>query len=776
MKILPYILALSLIASRCPGQEASTGIGHVLTLVSEGRRCLLKPGEEKADLDSALRLAGQAADLSRRIGYLQGIQSAALLTGNIYVEAKQWPMAWTVYSSLNDTGRIDLLSIMINYRIFTRTSIHADLDSAVACVGLLSTLVSSNAAKGWSLVDGKGQRAAVEKLVFTGNAFLGANQPEIAVRIYLLASRLNRDLLQHDSHPEGALSSCYLTEGRTKEALAAALAALKVAETGYGPADAFGYEAAARIYYATEDYGKSLEYFRKALPVFLKDPSLVDNAGVLFSRAVVTYLNVHQPAEALRLVQTIRRCPPALLEEYLEPVYLSMSTADCYHALGRNDSAQFYYRQALSYYAGYTFNDFTVLRIRAIVWHRAAQFLAETRQYARARSLLDSLAQASQLVPIPGTIEETDWLLRFQVDSALGNYRQSIVAIRRYQQIHDSLTSIARNKQLAEMDVKYQTEKKNQHIADLETQSVLQANLQQATLRQGRIVRNYLIAGAALLGLLATVIYNRYLIHRRMTRRLEKLTGHQEKLLKEKEWLLREIHHRVKNNLQIVISLLRLQCGNLKDPAAIDAFKGIGLRVHSISLVHKKLYQTGVDMTVIDMRNYTRDLVDHLWEGLGHSENIDFQLDVEELYLDVTQCVPVGLILNEAITNAIKYAFPGHPRRLAPYSADRPAIRVVLREEPAGAITLLVADNGIGLPRDINIETSKTLGLQLIHTLAQQLEGTIRMASNCKYQLTNTGLTICISFPLERPKADGGPVGAPPVAVRPNSGSSRYRI
>jgi two-component system, sensor histidine kinase PdtaS len=178
-------------------------------------------------------------------------------------------------------------------------------------------------------------------------------------------------------------------------------------------------------------------------------------------------------------------------------------------------------------------------------------------------------------------------------------------------------------------------------------------------------VRNSLIGGAALLAIFAAILYNRWRIRRRMALRLEKLSrrqekllGEKEKLLDEKEWLLREINHRVKNNLQIIISLLRTQADQLKDEIAISAFEVISARINTISLVHRKLYFQSQNRTSINMRDYIHELVEFLQEGLGAGQSIAFHLEMGDLALDAAQCVPLGLILNEAITNAIKYAFP----------------------------------------------------------------------------------------------------------------------
>ncbi len=259
------------------------------------------------------------------------------------------------------------------------------------------------------------------------------------------------------------------------------------------------------------------------------------------------------------------------------------------------------------------------------------------------------------------------------------------------------------------------------------------------------------LAGCAMLiGLLTGILFDRYRSRRNMARRLERLMHRQDKLLMEKEWLLREIHHRIKNNLQIIVSLLHMQSIRMKDETAIGAFEDIGARVNTISLVHKKLYLESSDRVTIRMRDYVLDLVEYVRESLCAHRFIAFHLDIADLSLDVSQVIPLGLILNEAITNAVKYAFPANE------AAATPTIRISLHEQllgpdpshlhqrsagpaPASTLILRITDNGIGLPPGFDPGRSGSLGLQLIQTLTSQLDGTLDLTGN-------PGLDITVIF------------------------------
>jgi two-component sensor histidine kinase len=182
--------------------------------------------------------------------------------------------------------------------------------------------------------------------------------------------------------------------------------------------------------------------------------------------------------------------------------------------------------------------------------------------------------------------------------------------------------------------------------------------------------------------------------------------------LREKEVLLKELHHRVKNNLQVISSLLSLQSRSITDPSACELFEVSQNRVKSMALIHEQLYQSH-DLATIDFAEYVRRLAVNLFRSLAaHPEAISLKLDLEEVSLGIDTALPCGLMLNEIITNALKHAFP-------PGTSGE--IRIGLHAGPGGACELSISDNGIGLPADSASSTDRTSGLQLVSTLAGQL-------------------------------------------------------
>ncbi len=193
--------------------------------------------------------------------------------------------------------------------------------------------------------------------------------------------------------------------------------------------------------------------------------------------------------------------------------------------------------------------------------------------------------------------------------------------------------------------------------------------------------------------------------------------------LKEKEMLLGEIHHRVKNNLAIVSSMLSMQRNYITDKKHLELFKESENRIKSMALIHEKLYKSE-DMARIDFREYIESLANNLFKtyktgGLG---KVDLQLDVEEVCLGIDMAVPCGLLLNELLTNALKHAFP---------DMKPGELYIKMHKEPNNGIEILVRDNGVGLPDDLDIRNTESLGFQLIVGVSEsQLRGEIEVKCN----------------------------------------------
>ncbi len=188
--------------------------------------------------------------------------------------------------------------------------------------------------------------------------------------------------------------------------------------------------------------------------------------------------------------------------------------------------------------------------------------------------------------------------------------------------------------------------------------------------------------------------------------------------LKEKELLLQEIHHRVKNNMQVISSLLNLQAKLIDDPRAQEMFRQCQKRIRSMALVHEKLYRSP-DMAGIDFQDYLHSLARTVYQDyqrlLGQ---VELKIELEPVNLNINQAVPVGLIVNELITNSLKHAFP---------EGRKGKIWVVMKKAEGNKVMLQVKDDGVGLPQELDPKRTESLGLMIVYTLAKQIDGRIEL-------------------------------------------------
>ncbi|MGB8952308.1 MAG: two-component regulator propeller domain-containing protein [Candidatus Aminicenantales bacterium] len=188
--------------------------------------------------------------------------------------------------------------------------------------------------------------------------------------------------------------------------------------------------------------------------------------------------------------------------------------------------------------------------------------------------------------------------------------------------------------------------------------------------------------------------------------------------LTEKEVLLKEIHHRVKNNMQIISSLLRLQSSQITDSKALQVFKDSQNRIKSMALIHESLYRSG-DLARINFSDYIKRLTQHLFSIYTNgAKRVRLNLDVSNAFLDINRAIPCGLIVSELVTNALKHAFP---------KGSSGEITVHMHGDPTGKFELTVKDTGIGFPKNLDFHQTKTLGMQLVTGLVSQIDGTIEL-------------------------------------------------
>ncbi|MCV6628686.1 MAG: ATP-binding protein, partial [Flavobacteriaceae bacterium] len=257
---------------------------------------------------------------------------------------------------------------------------------------------------------------------------------------------------------------------------------------------------------------------------------------------------------------------------------------------------------------------------------------------------------------------------------------------------------------LVNMDVEKQENKIKQQQKDIEESK---GRIEQ---KDQTLTNTYIALGLTLLAISGLFLaYRKTVRSRRVINEQKKII---ESSLVEKDSLLKEIHHRVKNNLQMVSSLLSIQAKNTKSKAAIEALEEGKSRVKAMALIHQKLYQND-DLSVIEMQGYIETLVNSI-KALykRNSSNIDIQIEAADTELDIDRAIPFGLILNELVSNSFKYAFPN--------STDG-TIKIKLQvDEKKGFFEY--TDNGIGLPSDMEERSKSSMGFNLVNRLVNQLK------------------------------------------------------
>jgi two-component sensor histidine kinase len=319
--------------------------------------------------------------------------------------------------------------------------------------------------------------------------------------------------------------------------------------------------------------------------------------------------------------------------------------------------------------------------------------------------------------------------------TAKKNFHSSTPSLIKYPLLSDSLFNDYRAKEIQSLNVQFQSERKENN-ASIKDQNIRllqqQVKIEHANLKQAMLKQSIATACAALLIIVVGLVYVYYHQKQRDNGIITEQNKELQQLIEEKEWLVKEIHHRVTNNLQIVISLLESQAMFLRD----DALKAVKIsqhRIYAVLLIHQKLYRSD-DIKTIDMKIYLAELVQYLENGFTIKGKINIALHAETLKLDVSQAIPFALIINEALTNAIKHAFP-----------DTRIGNIVITLARLGEAAIVeIEDNGIGMPVDIKTSGLNTLGMQLMTGLSKDIDAKLNI-----YSKKGTKVTIIFDVKIK---------------------------
>lgn len=525
--------------------------------------------------------------------------------------------------------------------------------------------------------------------------------------------------------------------GNYNKALGYALQSVKEMKTHSDSAfEADYYGELAQVYEALGKPAESIIWYKKCISCREAIPNyshfIIHRT---YSLMITQMIKINAQKEALLMIMNLqKRMPPNSLAER---AVLYQSLAYCYSADNVYDSTEKYLLKTVETYN----KSYRLLHmadeIIMLSYLDVANFYIKHKQFKNASPYVDTLI--ANLSAFSVTQKPNVELMKFKVDSAAGSYLAAIQHFQQYKYFTDSVFNDKKSREIEELQIQYKTEKKDEQIGLLTKKD----QLQQANLRQANTIKNWMMASAALLILLLGVGYNRYRFKQKTNKQLEaqqtvinQKNVSLQRLVNEKEWLMKEIHHRVKNNFHIVMGLLGTQSGYLKNDEAIAAIKESQQRIHAMSLIHQKLYQSE-SLSSIDMPGYIHELVDNLKESFDKSDRVQFHFQVHRISMELSHVIPIGLILNEAITNVFKYAFPGKKQG---------NIYLSFLHTAGNKIVLTIKDDGVGLPAGFERRQVSSMGLNLMKGLTGDIDGCFTIQSN-----NGTVVTVSFAYNPEMP-------------------------
>ena len=524
------------------------------------------------------------------------------------------------------------------------------------------------------------------------------------------------------------LSTSYRIQGDLNNALKYAILCIEnMAKTQDTVRQGYFYSDLARIYLELGDRQKAIENYKTALAKWMQDKT--PDFGVYLAQGYIVkdeilHRNFQQALHSTINLQN--SIPPVTL---IEKACLAEDLAYCYESLGKDEIAEKYYLNAVSLYETSGMN----FEVTQEAYQNVGRFYLAERNYQKANQYLNHALKLSPQKLSLAALSDIHFML-YKVDSAQRNYLAGFDQFSIYKTLNDSVFNRFRTREITFIQSRYENAKKEHQFQLLNKQG----QLDKASLEHAALIRKVLLGGLVLLFLILGLLLNRYYIKQRSNRQLLKqqflINSKNDdliRLISEKEWFVRETHHRVKKNLHMIVGLLESQSAYLHSEDALEAVKDSQRRVHVMSLIHQKLY-LGDNPSAIFIPSFISELVVYLDESYRQKIKIRFITDVDPVYLDVSIVTPIGLILNEAVTNSIKFGFKNENGQIA----------ITLKKENE-RYRLTVADNGVGLPSGFSSqEKFSSLGMTLIKGLAREINGT--------FDITGDGGTmINIRFPIK---------------------------
>lgn len=697
-------------------------VNQIKLTLQLGSFYLFKPGTKKTDLDNAFLYITKTEELAKEIKIQKWNFQTKFLLAKYYYQAGNAALSKTIFTQLTAESRKTKDNKIIAEAIDNQGTFMPNDNPEKAVV--LTEAMNLYKKSGFKEKEIETLMKIITVHFWTGNIKLAKQE---CLQSLSLQKKIG---FAYTQYTETTIAYIEILNDNVKNALYYALQSINSMEKtkDYVFADSF-YMRLGNIYNRMGYYEQAIKFYEKGISYNQRELSGGGWYKSFFS-AVDSLTERGKFSEALSYLEsTCKKYPP---QNDLDNMILYEIKAYCLEHLGRMKEAETTYEK-MEFYVK-KLNSVETIKDVATHYSHMALFYTKINKVDKAKAITDkiiSITKEKKYGFNPDVLE----LSLFKIDSLSGNYYSAIEHYQNYNTIRDSMFNIAKNKEFENLKFKYETANKEHNIKSLKKQ----AKLQESKLNTSILLNTISISSLVLLLIVIGLLYNRSKIKQRNTRRLEikekeiNLKNIKLQLLvEEKEWLLKEIHHRVKNNLQTVISLLNSQSAYLKDDLAISTIKNSQNRIHAMSLIHQKLY-LGEKLSTINMPDYCSELIEYLKDSFNVEQSIHFEMQIDPIELDISQAIPLGLIMNEVVTNSIKYAFP---------SKTNCSIYISLIEITENCYILIISDSGVGISNISDLQNSNSFGMTLIQGLSDTLEGDLSIENE-------NGITVKLAFKKE---------------------------
>lgn len=463
------------------------------------------------------------------------------------------------------------------------------------------------------------------------------------------------------------------------------------------------YNTIGNVHFELKDVDKALEYHRKSL-VIRQNIHYKKGIAIALTNIGSDYMLLGEYDSALIYLNRSLALKEEIGDKKL--IAFTLDPLGKVHFLQHDfDKAKNYYQRSLALK-----QEIEDAKGMATTLNNLGALYLEWQKYDSAIVRLDEGRSIAERIGAKQVLLD-NYELTIKAFHATGDSARAIPYYDRLLLLKDELLDEQKNEALTEMQVKYETEKKENEILLLNEKDKASA----AILSRQNLAIYSLIGGAVLLVVAVLALLKAY-------RSGRKAYLQSQVIISQKQVMMRELHHRVKNNLQVLSSLLNLQQIRIQETSTKEAVRDVEHRLNAMLLIHQDLYGDN-DGSQVNMREYLGKLADNLLDSFGHSAgNVRIRLDVDDLPLDADKALNVGFICNEIITNALKHAFAG-------IAEPELSIRMTSTED---MIHLVISDNGNGMPGEAAFEKTNSFGLRLIHLFLRDLQGTINIVPGKK--------------------------------------------